>query len=481
MSEQLKAKAAKGLVWGVIGNGGMQLASLVFGIFLSRLLAPADYGMVGMLAIFSAIAGIFFEAGFITAIVNKREATHDDYNAVFWFSFAMGTALYIVLFACAPLIARFFGYEELKPLSRFLFSAMILSCLGTSTSAYYIRNLKIKERSLIQLIAICVSGCTGVGMAFAGFAYWGLATQTVVYVATSIGGMWLLCPWKPSLRIDLRPLRQMLPFSTKQLATALFTQINNNIFSLLLGKFYAIDKVGFYTQGNKWTSMGVYTLQGMLNSTAQPVMRQARDERARLLKVFRKMTRFTAFLSFPLMLGLGCIAEELITIAITVKWLPAVPVMHILCIGAAFMPLSTLFCSLMNSIGRPHIYMYNTIALGLAQLCCVAFSFRLGLEPMLSIFVALNIAWLAVWLWFARKHIGLTGLNFLSDIVPYLSAAAVSVYGAALLAGFTHSIYASLVVKVVAAAAAYVAIMRISGSVIFKESIDYLFKRGERE
>lgn len=480
-NEPLKTKTAKGLVWGVIGNGGMQVASLVFGIFLSRLLTPADYGMVGVLTIFSAIAGIFVEAGFITAIVNKREVTHADYNAVFWFSLIMGLTLFGVLFASAPLIAQFFGHEELKPLSRFLFSGITISCLGTSAAAFYLRNLKIKERSIIQIIAITTSGCVGVAMAWAGFGYWGIATQTIINIAVNTIGMWIACPWKPSLKIDLRPLRPMLSFSTKQLATALFTQINNNIFSLLLGRFYAIDKVGYYTQGNKWTVMGTYTLQGMLNSTAQPVMRQARDDRARLLKVFRKMTRFTAFLSFPLMLGLGVIAEELITIAITDKWLPAAPVMHILCIGGAFTPLATLFAGLMNSIGRPHIYMYNTIALGIAQLCCVAFSFRLGLEPMLIIFVSVNIAWLAVWLWFASRHIGLTAKAFISDLLPYLGAAVVSVYGAAWIAGWTDNVYASLAVKLTVAVAAYIVIMRISGSVMFKESIDFIFKKNKQQ
>lgn len=477
MGETLKSKTAQGLIWGVIGNGGMQVASLVFGIFLSRLLSPSDYGMVGVLTVFSAVAGIFIEAGFITAIVNKREVTDDDYNAVFWFSLIMGMVLFGVLFAAAPWIAAFFGHDELVALSRVLFTSIIFSCLGTSAAAYYLRNLRVRQRSIIQLVAIVVAGTAGVVMAWLGCGYWGIAAQTILYIALSTAGMWLLCPWRPSWRIDLRPLRPMLSFSTRQLATALFNQVNNNIFSFLLGRFYAIDKVGYYTQGNKWTVMGTLTLQGMLNSTAQPVMRQARDDKARLVKVFRKMTRFTAFLSFPLMLGLGVVSEELIVIAVTDKWLPAAPVMHILCVGGAFMPLATLFSGLMNSIGRPNIYMWNTIALGIAQLCCLVFSFRLGLEAMLTAYVTINIAWLAVWWWFARRHIGLTAAAFLADLLPYLAAAAVSVYGAAWAAHGITNVYASLAAKIAIAVAAYVVIMRLSGSVMFKESVDYIIKK----
>lgn len=480
MGDNLKTKAARGLIWGVIGNGGMQVASLVFGIFLSRLLSPADYGMVGVLTVFTAVAGIFVEAGFINAIVNKREATGADYNAVFWFSLMMGAALFALLYACAPLIARFFGHDELLPLSRLVFAGIPLSCLGTAAAAYYLRELRVKQRSVIQLVSITVAGCAGVAMAAGGMRYWGIAAQTVIYIGLNTAGMWLLCPWRPTLKVDLRPLRPMLSFSTRQLATSLFTQINNNIFSLLLGRFYAIDKVGYFTQGNKWTVMGTLTLTGMLAGTAQPVLREARDDSARLLKVFRKMARFTAFLSFPLMLGLGSVSTELITIAVTAKWLPAAGVMHILCIGGAFAPLTTLFAGLMNSIGRPHIYMWSTIGLGLAQLACVAVTFRLGMTAMLIAYVALNIAWLLVWQHHAHRHIGLTLGAMAADLLPYLGAAAVSVYGAAWLMQGADNVYASLAGKVAVAAAAYIIIMRLSGSVMFRESIEFLFKREKR-
>ena len=476
MGDNLKTKAARGLIWSVIGNGGMQVASLVFGIFLSRLLSPADYGMVGVLTVFTAVAGIFVEAGFINAIVNKREATGADYNAVFWFSLMMGAALFALLYACAPLIARFFGHDELLPLSRLVFAGIPLSCLGTAAAAHYMRELRVKQRSVIQLVSITVAGCAGVAMAAGGMRYWGIAAQTVIYIGLNTAGMWLLCPWRPTLKVDLRPLRPMLSFSTRQLATSLFTQINNNIFSLLLGRFYAIDKVGYFTQGNKWTVMGTLTLQGMINSTAQPVLREARDDSARLLKVFRKMARFTAFMSFPLMLGLGSVSTELITIAVTAKWLPAAGVMHILCIGGAFAPLTTLFAGLMNSIGRPHIYMWSTIGLGLAQLACVA----VGMTAMLIAYVALNIAWLLVWQHHAHRHIGLTLGAMAADLLPYLGAAAVSVYGAAWLMHGVESVYASLAGKVAVAAAAYIIIMRLSGSVMFRESIEFLFKKEKR-
>lgn len=476
MGKSLKEKTASGLLWGGIGNGMMQVASFVFGIFLSRLLSPEDYGMVGVLTIFTAIAGMFVEAGFITAIVNKKEATSRDYNAVFWFSLFMGVGIYLILFFCAPLIARFYDNSELVPLSRYLFLSIIFSCLGVSAHAHYMRNMKVKERSIIQIVAIFSAGIVGVVLAWFGFGYWGIASQTLVYILLSTIGVWILCPWKPSLKIDFTPLKDMFSFSSKLLVTTFFIHINNNVFSMLLGRLFSIKQAGYYSQANKWTVMGYSIISGMLNSVVQPVLRESRDDRERLLKVFRKMLRFTAFVSFPLMLGLGTVSEELIIIAITDKWLYAANIMHILCLWGAFFSITTLFSGLMNSLNKPYIYMWNTIVLGLVQILCFLFTYRMGFDKMLVAYVVVNILWVFVWQFYANKFIGLRLKYFLADILPYLVVSVLIVCSVSYIAGYITDIYIRLLFKILVSAIIYILVMYISGSVIFRESMDFLLK-----
>lgn len=185
MEASLKEKTAKGLFWGGIGNGAMQLLNLVFGIFLARLLSTTDYGMVAVLTIFSAMAGIFSESGFILALVNKKEVKHEDYNSVFWFNISIGASLYLILFLCAPFIADFYHTPELTRLARFQFLSFFIGSFGTAPTAYFFRNLMVKERSQIQIAAILISGITGVSCAYHGWGYWGIAVQTVVYVSTT--------------------------------------------------------------------------------------------------------------------------------------------------------------------------------------------------------------------------------------------------------------------------------------------------------
>lgn len=472
----LKQKTAKGLLWGGIGSGSMQLLNLFFGIFLSRLLSPADYGVVGALTIFSAMAGLFAESGFTLAIVNKKTISHDDYNAVFWFNIVAGLVLYGLLFALAPLIAAFYHQPEMVPLARFLFLGFLFGAIATAPSAYFFRNLNVKLRSQIQICAILLSGIVGVCCAASGCGYWGIAAQTVTYSGCNCLMLWARSPWRPTLSFRMAPLREMLPFSTKQLVTSLFTHINNNFFSVLLGRFYGMKPTGYYTQGSKWTTMGYTTISGMLNSVAQPVFREASDDSERLCRVFMKMLRFTSFVCFPAMFGLAIVARELIVLTVTAKWLPCVPVMQILCVWGAFMPVATLYGNLFNSIGRPNIYMWNTIALGLMQLVCVLLSYPYGLEVMLEVYAGINVAWLFVWHYFAREHIGLSLAGVLKSIMPYI---AVSLLVMAATVAATSRIadpLLSLPAKILMAATLYGLLMWRLKSVVFRESIGYLTK-----
>lgn len=478
MSETpLKQRTARGLLWGGIGNGAMQLLNLVFGIFLARLLTPADYGVVGALTIFSATAGLLSESGFTLAIVNKRQVTNDDYNAVFWFNVVASITFYLILFFCAPAIARFYGQPEMIPLSRFLFTSFVFGGLATAPAAYLFRNLLVKQRSQIQILSIIISGTIGVVCAFRGWGYWGIALQTVLYSGSNCVIMWIVCRWRPRLSFRFENLKSMLPFSLRQLVTSFFTHINNNFFSVLLGKFYDMRITGFYTQGNKWTTMGYSTLVGMINSVGQPVLRQTVDEPERLQRVFRKLLRFTAFISFPAMFGLAIVARDLIVITISQKWLNSVAVMQILCIGGAVIPLNILYGNLFNSIGRPSIYMWNTIALGVSQLIAVCLIYPFGLETMLAVYTGINIAWMFVWQFFARRYIGLSYLSMIKDIAPYAVISGVIMILTAIVTRPIESPYVGLPVKILLAAGVYALLLWRFNSTVFREAVGFIVKR----
>lgn len=473
----LKEKTAQGLLWGGLSNGAQQVLNLFFGIFLARLLSPEDYGMVGMLSIFSLIAGALQESGFTAALANKREVSHKDYNAVFWFSTGLSACLYLILYGCAPLIARFYDIPELTALARYSFLGFFVASLGIAHSAYLFRNLMVKQKAVSVTLGLLASGTVGILMAWQGFAYWGIATQSIVYVGTINLCYWHFSPWRPTLSFDLTPLRGILSFSSKMLMTNVFIHINNNLFTVILGRFYAKQEVGYFTQANKWNYMGHSLISGTVNSVAQPILSSLADDRERQQRAFRKMLRFTSFLSFPAMLGLSLIAPELITLTITDKWLPSADILRLLCIGGAFIPVSNLYANLIISKGKSNVYLWNTIGLSVLQLGTMLWLYPYGIHTMVEVYVGINIGWLLVWHFFVWREIGLSLWSALKDVLPFAGIAtlvmAITWYATS---GLTH-LYLLMGAKIVLAAVLYSAILWLSRSVTFRESLHYLLKK----
>lgn len=474
----LKERTAQGLLWGALGNGGLQVLNLLFGIFLGRLLSPDDYGMTGMLTIFSLIAVALTESGFTSALARKKDVGHRDYNAVFWFSTVVGLTVYALLFLCAPLIARFFHQPELVPLSRFVFLGIIISGTAVVPSAIFYRQLRVREKMLSQLVALLMSGVTGVTLAWAGMAYWGIAIQGGVYVSVYSIAMWHYSRWHPTLQIDFEPIRQMFGYSSKLLVTTVFTHINNNVLSVLLGRWFARADVGHYTQAAKWNNMGQSLITNMVYGVALPVLASVEGERR--LHIFRKMLRFAAFVSFPLMLGLGLVAEELIVITVTEKWLPAAALLQVLCVQGAVAPIASLYTNLIISDGRSSVYMYGTILLGLLQVLLLSLTRFYGLSTMVAGYTLLSVLWLLYWHFCARRIIRISLMAMLKDVLPFLLTALSAMAVAYVATAQVENIYVRFVGKMLCAAVVYLGVLRLAHAQILKESIDFVLKKHKK-
>ncbi len=478
-NNSLRDKAAKGFLWGALNNGAMQVLNAVFGIILARKLTQDDYGLVGMLTVFTAIAGSLQDSGFVTALVNRKNATHADFNSVFWFNIAVSTCLYALFFICAPFVSAFYDEPLLTSLFRYYSLAFLAASFSIVPRAILFKQLRQKELAQVTVLALLVSGTVAVVMAVNGMAYWGIATQGIVYTATVSLLSWTISGWRPSTDITFRPIREMVGFSSKMLVTSIFTQINNNIFSIVLGKFYTKSEVGTYNQANKWNTMGASMITGMVQGVAQPTFVQVGNDSDRLCRTFGKMLRFTCFVSFPAMLGLAMVAPEFIVILITDKWLPSAGLMQILCIGGAFLPISTLYFNMIISRGKSDIYMWNIICQGIVLLLSITGIHLLGggIREMVIANVAITILWTGIWHLFVRRLIGFSTRQALRDIVPFLLIAAATMAVTFFLTSGIGNIYILLLSRILIAASLYLALLWIFGARILRESIGFLLKR----
>ena len=466
----LKEKTAQGLLWGGLNSGIQQLVGLAFGIVLGRLLSPSDYGMMAMISIFSLVATALQDSGFRTALTNIEHPKHEDYNSVFWFNIIMASSLYVILFLAAPLIGEYYHTPRVVPLCRYAFLSIVIASFGTAQSAYLFKHLRAKQQAEAGALAVILSSLTGVGMAFAGMAYWSLATQGLVYVGINTLLQWHFSPWRPSIHgITFAPVRRMFRFSCKILATTIMTHVNNNVLNILLGHYFTPRDTGNYNQAYQWNNKCYSLVQSMVAQVAQPVLVSLNGEEGRQKDVFRKMMRFTAFITFPLLFGFGLVAKEFIVTAIGEKWLASAQLIQILCLSGAAMPLSTLFSNMIISKGRSGTFFWCTFTLGLVQIATMIMIWPMGIRWMVIAYTLLNTSWLLVWLFFVRRLIGYGYWMFFCDVMPFALAAA-GVMGVAYVATMPLSnMIALLITRFIIAVVLYYVVMKLARVKILAE------------
>lgn len=477
-NETLKEKTAKGLFWGGLNSLTQQVIGVIFAIILGRLLDNADFGMMAMISVFSLIATTLQNSGFPTALANMKEPHDNDYNSVFWFNIIVGFSAYTVLFFCAPLIADYYNEPRLIPLCRYAFLSILIASFGTAQNAFLFKNLRAKQQAKAAMVAVLIASSTGVACAFAGLAYWSLATQGLVYVSINTLLAWHYSPWRPSLKnITFEPAKRMFRFSFKILLSNITTIINNNILNFLLGHYFTARDTGNYNQAYQWNSKCFSLVQSMVNQVAQPVLVDLQNEGERQLNAFRKMMRFAAFLSFPLLLGFGLVAKEFIVLTVGPKWIVSVGYVQILCFAGATMPLSTLLSNMVISKGKSNLYLYCILGLGIIQIITMLLLWPYGIKNMVIAYTLINITWVFVWLFFVNRLTSYGLWFFIKDTTPFALAAFAVMAATHFATASIHTLWLLLICRIAMAMLLYYAVMRMARVQILAECQQFIIKK----
>lgn len=477
-NETLKEKTAKGLFWGGLNSLTQQVIGVAFAIILGRLLDNTDFGMMAMIGVFSLIATTLQNSGFPTALANMKEPRDEDYNSVFWFNIIVGFSAYTVLFFCAPLIADYYNEPRLIPLCRYAFLSILIASFGTAQNAFLFKNLRAKQQAKAAMVAVLIASSTGVACAFAGLAYWSLATQGLVYVSINTLMAWHYSPWRPSLKnITFEPAKRMFRFSFKILLSNITNIINNNILNFLLGHYFTARDTGNYNQAYQWNSKCFSLVQSMVNQVAQPVLVDLQNEGERQLNAFRKMMRFAAFLSFPLLLGFGLVAKEFIVLTVGPKWIVSVGYVQILCFAGATMPLSTLLSNMVISKGKSNLYLYCILGLGIIQIASMLLLWPYGIKNMVIAYTLINIMWVFVWLFFVKRLTSYGLWFFIKDTTPFALAAFAVMTATHFATASIHTLWLLLICRIAMAMLLYYAVMRMARVQILAECQQFIIKK----
>lgn len=352
MSDSTKSKAAKGMLWVLCEKGATQVLQFAFGVILARLLAPSDYGVMGMLAIFLAISSMFIDSGFGAALIQKKDRTEVDYATVFYFNLIVASFFYIVLFFAAPWIAKFYNMPILTSICRVVALGLPLGALCSVHRARLTIQLNFRLQTVISLISMITTGSLGIYLAYHGYGVWTMVWQGLWGSLLSIVLLWTLTRWHPVFAFSIESFKRFFSFGWKHLCSSLINCVYGNLYTLVIGKAFGAADIGYYTRANGYAQLPANTVTDTVVRVNFPILAQLQDDRNKLIGAYRRLLQTPMFFLVPVAFGLAAVAEPLITVMIGEKWLPCAPYLQVLCFGSIFSPLTFINLNLLYVKGR---------------------------------------------------------------------------------------------------------------------------------
>ncbi|MDB9913113.1 lipopolysaccharide biosynthesis protein [Flavobacteriaceae bacterium] len=416
--DNLKKKTVKGLFWSFFdsfSNAGVQF---LVGIILARVLSPREFGLIGLLTVFIAVSQSFVDSGFSRALIRKKNCTQIDYSTIFYFNLVIAVLFYFILFISANEVSTFFKEPQLEILLKVLGLGLILNGFGIIHRTILIKNINFKLQTKISLIASLSSGVIAILMAFWGYGVWSLVALTLSRFGLSSLFLWILTKWKPLRVFSKKSFKELFSFGSKLLLSGLIDTIYNNIFYLIIGKYYSPIQLGYYTRAEQFQALPSQNLSGMISKVTYPVLSSIQDDIPKLKLAYRKIIRSTMLIAFILMLGMAALAKPMILVLIGENWLPAVIYLQMLCFVGMFYPLHALNLNMLQVQGRSDLYLRLEIIKKILSVPIIILGVFYGIKTMIFGMIINTIIAFYINSYFSGKMLGYSSLQQLKDISP---------------------------------------------------------------
>lgn len=354
--DSLKHKAASGMVWSAIQKYSTMAIGFISSIVLARLLTPDDYGAIGMLAIFMSLAQVFIDAGFGSALIQKKEPTQADYSTVFYFNIAMSIVLYMILFFSAPAIADFYRMPILSKVLRVQGLVLFIYAFNIIQRNQIRKNLLFKKLSTISVITSAVALIITIIMAYNGYGVWALVTQNLIGALIPCVYFWFTTSWHPTWVYSWKSFRELFGFGAYMFLTHLFDTFSQRITGLLVGRMYDSATMGYYTKASEAKKQATMSITGVMIQTTYPLYSKVQDDRLRLINMVKRITSTLAYITIPLLCILMLVAKPLFVLLFSDRWLDSVLYFQILCVGGMADCLLSVNQQTIAAIGKSKVF-----------------------------------------------------------------------------------------------------------------------------
>lgn len=379
----VKSKFINGVLWGIIEKLASLLTGFIITLVLARILTPEDYGLINMIYIFTVLGNVLLDGGFGQAIIQKQSVSNKDISSVFYLNLILSAVIYTILFFCAPLIARFYNQESLISISKVVFITIPINAVCIIQHTLLTKEMKVKELTYVSILSSLISGGIGIWMAYKGYGVWALVYQSVAFQGARAVLLWVFSKWRPVFQFSVQFIKSIFGFSMNLLGVFTLAAVFQNIYTLLIGKFYNINEVGYYNQAYRVQTVASNAIMSSIQRVAFPAFSHFQDDLPALKAVYRRVTVITMSVYFPFMMLLIVVGNNLFDVLLTEKWLPSVPMFYLLCIAEAFYPLNNINSSVLKALGKGRKYLLLNFANYAIITVSIVLTYRYGIIYLL--------------------------------------------------------------------------------------------------
>lgn len=470
----IKEKAFFGLLWKASETMLVYGAQAIIFLVLARLLMPADFGLVALVGSFIAISNVLVNSGLGTALIQSKNVNQTDYSTVLFFSFFVSCFLYFLIYMSAPFVAKFYEESVLVDVLRFYSISIILAAINGVQKSVLLRELKFRVIFFVSSVSVIISGTISIGMALSGFGVYALVCNSILQGLFSTVAFFIVMKWIPKVSFSAVRLKELLKFSYKILLANLIEIGNTSIFPLLIGKSFSIEALGYYNNGRQLPNLAASSVNASINSVVFPVFSRYQSDKVKLKSIVRKSIAVSNFVILPLMGLLAAIAEPLVVLILTEKWLPSVPYIQLFCIVFGLHHQHNICFQAISAIGRSDVFLkYQTIkiAIGIAFL---AITLPFGIVAIVAGQIITAVCSIAISVIPSRVWLNYSVYEQLVDFFPYILIVTVMFLGMHVVNSLEYGILMTIIAQLIIGGVLYIAlgsIFRLSGLMYISETI----------
>lgn len=460
--QSLRRGVFTNLIWRFLERCGAQIVSFIVSIVLARILLPEQYGTISLVMIFIAILNVFIDSGMGTALIQKKDADDLDFSSLFYFNLVMCAVLYFAMFFLAPIIARFYKNEQLTSVIRVLSLVLVISGVKNIQIAYVSRNLLFKRFFFATLGGTVGAAALGIYMAYRGCGVWSLVAQHLFnsFVDTVI--LWFSTNWRPRLMFSIARIKELFSFGWKLLVSALLDTGYRNMRQLVIGRMYSPQDLALYNRGEQFPQVIVQNINNSIDSVLLPVLSKKQGERDSVKAMVRRAISMSVFLMAPLMLGLAAVADAVVSLLLTEKWMGCVFFLRIFCLTYMFYPVHTANLNAINALGRSDIFLKLEVVKKIVGIFILLASMWFGVRVMAYTALATNVISMIINSYPNKKLLNYSFIEQMKDIFPSVISAAVMGVAVFFLGRINAPRIPLLLVQILAGAVIYIVISALT-------------------